>query len=546
MNWHDETITSAVARAARARPSSDALVQHDQRVTYKELIDKAAQLATGMGRMGVRSGDHIAVLYPNNIGVQIVHLASACLGTVYVPLNVMLGPDELSYLLLSADITTLFVGGKYRDTNLIDLLLKAIPELNRCKGSELVLPKFPKLKRIIQIADGPITAPGLIPFESVMKNGATNPLPFVNTASKPENISHLLYTSGSTATPKGVLLTQRGVVGASYLWGEALALTSNDHSLALMPFYHTGGLFISSLPVLLRGGYVCMFEKGAFDAKEALEIIQRERVTVAAGFDPQVQAILEHPDRSQYDLSSLQKLLNFTKSAYDRRTAEGIPLLVGFYALTEGSNPVSAVMPNEKNYAVRRDSNGPALPGVELKIVDSNTGEKLPPGTTGEIAFRGWNRFAGYYKPGPNEVAEKVFDADGFFRTGDLGYLDADGNLYFMGRSKDLIKTGGENVSPLEIENFLTKEFPGIVLAQVVGVPDTKWGETVTAFVEAKPAFNYTAEEIIKKCKAHLSAFKVPKNVVFVKPGKWPTSPTAKIRKNDLRQIAAKALTKPG
>ena len=544
MNWQDETITSTIARAAKEWSGSIALAQKDQRVTYQELIDTATQIATGLSRMGVRGGDHIAVLYPNYIIVQILHLVSACVGAVYVPLNVMLGTDELSYLLSSADITILLVGGKYRGSSLLDVLSRTIPELSQCKGSELNLPKFPKLKKIVKIDKESNTSPGLIPFEDVLNNGATNRLPFVNPTSKPEHVSHLLYTSGSTATPKGVLLTQRGVVGASICWAEALALTSSDRSLALMPFYHTGGLFISSMPFLLHGGYVCMFRDGAFDAKEALEIIQRERITVAAGFDPQVQAILEHPDRSQYDLSSLKKLLNFTGSAYDRRTAEGIPLLVGFYAMTEGTNPICAVMPSETRYSIRRNSCGPALPGVELKIIDPATGDKLPPRITGEIAFRGWNRFAGYYNPGPNETADKVFDGNGFFRTGDLGYLDEDGNLYFLGRRKDMIKTGGENVSPLEIEIFLMKEFPGVVLAQVVGVPDARWGEAVTAFVELKPDAKYTADDIIKKCKEHLTAFKVPKKVIFIESGKWPTSATAKIRKIDLRQIAARALSK--
>jgi fatty-acyl-CoA synthase len=544
MEWYNETIASALDKTVRRNPDAEALVQRDQRVTYQELADRVRQIATGMGRIGITRGKHIGVLHPNDIIVQILHYSSACLGTVYVPVNTMFSPRDLRYILGHADISMLFVGGKYRDRPIAEILIEALPELRQMDGPNLVLPEHPKLRWIVQVDPGKPLSAAFVTMDELEKAGAEKPLPFVNKEIKPEDISHLVYTSGSTAFPKGALLTHRGMVNGAFWWGEALTLSSSDRYLALLPFSHTGGLIVSSMDTLLRGGCLNIVE--SIDPIEVMEIVQREKITGMGAFDAILHRILEHPERSKYDLSSWQKTSSFSGAPYDRRIEAGISHAVCFYALTEASNPVSIVMPDEKRHNIRRNSNGRPLPGVEVRIVSLETEEELPPGIQGEVRFRGWNRLVGYYKPGPDETPEKVFDRDGFFRTGDYGYLDDEGYLYITGRYKDIIKTGGENVSPLEVENFLCDEVPGVVMAQVVGVPDELWEQAVTAFIEVKPGINYTAHDIIKICKEKLTAFKVPKHVFFIGPEDWPMTSTSKIRKNELRNLAIHALASQG
>ena len=540
MDWYNDTIASALDKAIRRNPSAEALVQRDQRVTFRELRHRARKIATGMSRMGVARGEHIGVLHSNDMIVQILHYASACFGTVYVPLNIMFSPRDLRYILGHADITMLFVGGQYRGRPLTEILMEALPELKQMNGPQLVLPDHPKLRRIIQIDHGKPVATGFVTMGELEKAGAEKPLPFVNREVKPEDISHLVYTSGSTAFPKGALLTQRGMAGAGFWWGKAFAISSSDCYLCLLPFYHTGGLTVSSMATLLRGGCVHIVE--SFDPVEIMETVERERITGMGAFDAMLYRILDHPERSRYDLSSWQKTSSFSGAPYDRRIEAGLSHVVCFYSLTEASNPVSIVMPDEKRHNIRRNSNGRPLPGVEVRIVNPDTEEELAPEVRGEVRFRGWNRFAGYYKPGPDEAPKKVFDRDGFFRTGDYGYLDDEGYLYITGRYKDIVKTGGENVSPLEVENFLCDEVAGVITAQVVGVPDEYWGEAVTAFLEVKAGINYTAQDIIKICKEKLTGFKVPKYVFFIGSEGWPLTSTSKIQKNELRSRAIQAL----
>ncbi|MBI3013531.1 MAG: acyl--CoA ligase [Candidatus Tectomicrobia bacterium] len=543
MEWYNETITGAVAKVVEQNPNAEAAVRDDQRVTYEELVNRASRIASGMKQLGITSGEHIAILHPNDIVVQVLHYASNCLGTVCVPINAMLSPRELSHILAHADVKLLFVGGMYKDKPLAEVVLEAIPELRQARGPNLDFSGHPKLKWVVRTEPGDLFHRAFLRLNELEQTGAKNPLPFVNQEAKPESISHLLYTSGSTAFPKGVLLTHRGILGAAFYWGEALGLTSADRCLTLLPYYHTAGLIVQWLDVHLRGGCVHILKRyHPIDFKEVMETVQRERITVMGAFDPLLKRILEHPERSQYDHSSWQKTSSFAGVSYDIRVKAGLSRVVCLYSLTEASNPVTLMMPEEKRYEIRRNSVGRPLPGVEVKIVAPDTEKELPPGVSGEIRFRGWNRMVGYYKPGPEETPDNVFDQEGFFKTGDRGYLDNEGYLYLQGRYKEMIKSGGENIFPLEVENFLCNEVPGIVLAQVVGVSDDRWGEVVTAFVEVAPGMVYTPPDIINICKEKMASFKVPKHVFFMESEDWPMTSTAKVRKDELQRKALRIL----
>lgn len=537
--WYKETITSAMDKVARRNPAARAIVQGDQSLTYEELLRKAAGIASGMRQLGISGGEHVGVFYPNDMVVPILHYACACLGAVCAPINVMVSPRELRHLLSHADITLLFVGRRYKNRHLGEYVLKALPELAQAKGPRLAIRDLPKLKWIVQADGSDPFHDSFLSLNTLEETGAKDRLPFVNRAAHPESISHILYTSGSTAFPKGVLLTHRGVLGGSFYRGRALRLTSKDRCLLLPPLYHTYGLIVHMLCTHLRGGPLYLAENyDPLDPKEVLEIIDRERITVTGAFDIFLQRILDHPKRPQYNLSSWQKSGALTGPSYDLRTRAGIKYLSCSYSLTEGSNAVSLVMPEDRRYDIRRNSHGRPLPGVELKIVNPESGEALPPGVSGEILFRGWNRFVGYYKPAPEEVPEKIFDKDGYFKSGDKGYLDEEGYLHYQGRYKEVIKTGGENVSALEIEIFLRGEVPGIAQAQVVGIADERWGEAVTAFIEFKPGKTLTHQQVLQVCREKLAAFKVPKHLFFMNAEDWPLTSTGKISKDGLRTKA--------
>jgi len=537
MNWYNETITTVIENVAKQNHNLKAIIQGNKSLTYENLLNKASRVATGMRNLGITIGEHIGVLHPNDIVVPVLHHASACLGTVYVPFNVMFSPRELRDLLKHSDISVLFVGGEYKGKHLAEHVLEVLPELSRKKDPKLDLPEHPKLKWIVQVDDKDPFHGSFLSLDELEETGAKDTLPFVNRTPQPESVSHLLYTSGTTAFPKGVLLTHRGVLGGSFYWGEAHRLTDNDRCLSLLPFYHTSGLIVQWLSIHLRGGPIHILEKyHRIDVKEVLETVERERITVMGAFDTLLLQILEHPERGQYDLSSWEKTSSFPGSSYDIRVKAGLKHIVCLYSLTEASNPVSLVMPEDERYDIRRKSVGRPLPGVEVKIVDPESEQVLPPGVSGEILFRGWNRLVGYYKPGPEEVTDKIFDKEGYLKTGDRGYLDNEGYLYFQGKYKDVIKTGGENVSPLEIENILLSELPGIVQAQVVGISDELWGEAVTAFIEIEPIRTFTVEDVLKTCREKLASFKVPKYVFFIKHEDWPMTSTGKIRKEELRR----------
>jgi fatty-acyl-CoA synthase len=349
-------------------------------------------------------------------------------------------------------------------------------------------------------------------------------------AVSPDDVGVIQYTSGSTAFPKGVMLSQNSVVRNAWHFGEALALEPADVYVSPMPFFHVGGLVTAALCCFVHGA--TLVAQGHFDAEAMLRLIASEHATVLGGVETNYLLAMDHPRFKTYDLSSLQKCIVLGTGEFVRRVHDemGIASVCTLYGISEASPNVTIVRVGEPLEVSLRTMGRPQ-PEVEVRIADLASGAALAPGEQGEICVRGWNVMQGYYN-NPQETARAV-DADGWLHTGDLGSLDDGGYLVFAGRIKNVIRVGGENVSAEDVENVLGSH-PKVKLAQVVGVPDARLQEVCVAYVELKDGQVATDDELIDYCRDRLATFKVPRRIRFTDD--WPMTGSGKVQRFKLRE----------
>lgn len=547
INWDGKTIPQALHEAAGKWPENLALVAGQRKMTFRQLYDSARYLAAGLKSIGVKAGDHVVTL----LGIQpewvIAKYAITMIGAVIIPVNITFREGELKFILSQSDARTLITMDSHRGVNYLDLLCNVIPEIKRCNPGELNAEQLPKLKTLVVfnredkeyefahsfhriLADG----------QRILDQGGQTQMDSLAYQGKPDDICYILFTSGSTAFPKGALRKHSSLLGiANCLMVNGLNIRQEDRILGHMPFYHIGGCVYMVLGGLLSGACIYLLE--SFDPKEALRFIQEEQITVFGGFETHFNFLLNHPDFKDYNIKSAKKiLLAAGPEWYDKVAAAGFgsEIIAHHYGFTEGTGVV--VRYDEKDYSTRKYTNGKPFPGVKLKIVNPETGERVPPETGGEICLKGWTLFDGYYNM-PQQTKDSI-DEEGFFHTGDYGWLDEKGNLYYRGRYKMMIKTGGENVSEREVEMFL-EGLPKIKAVQVIGVPDARWGEAVTAIVEPVQSVSLSKEEIIDFCKGKIASFKIPKNVLIAESINWPITPTGKVDKKALQRWAVEKLS---
>jgi fatty-acyl-CoA synthase len=343
-----------------------------------------------------------------------------------------------------------------------------------------------------------------------------------------------MYTSGTTGFPKGVMQTHKVIRGVGDV-ADRLGVTPRDVTLTYLPLYHIFGVVVSALLSPLTGSrHVLM---ASFDPTEALRLIEAERITMIHGFDTHYKDLLEHPTRPSRDLSSLRTGLMGTgmqsSEPIARRAQELMPTTAGFGMTEIGCGATLSYL--DSDFEVRTTMSGWPLPGYELKIIDPVTGVSQPPSEVGEICVRGYQVMRGYYKK-PEETA-KAIDADGWLHTGDIGFLRDDGYLRFLGRYKDMLKVGGENVDPTEVEAFLL-ENPRINHVAVVGMPDLRLAEVPVAFVVREEGAVLSEEDVLGLCRGRLASFKIPRHVHFV--DRFPMTGSGKIQKHLLRDEAAR------
>jgi fatty-acyl-CoA synthase len=505
-------------------PEREAAVGVDGRLTYRAWRDRVRSLARGLHRLGVRRGDRVALLMPNRVEWLVIDFAVTLLGATLVPLSTWSRPRELEYVLNHCDASTLVTVERDRDQDYAAALAEMGP------GSA----RLPALRRVVTV--GAAAAPPFTPYAAVAALGqdvSDAELTTLQGAVSPDDVAYILYTSGTTSTPKGVQIQHRGLIENMWSIGERQHLGPADRMWMGISLFWGFGCENALFAVMTHGGCVVLQEQ--FDAAEALALIERERCTVYYGTPNIALALWEHPDRARRDLSSLRTgaaigsapamQMVMDLGAREICNVYGLTECYGNCCVTDAHDPVE----------VRLHTVGRPLPGMDVRVVDVESRRELPPGAVGEIVIRGYMT-PGYYKDADKNAA--AFDADGFFRSGDFGTYGEDGRLRFRGRMKEMVKTGGINVAPLEVEEVLL-DHPDVEQVYVGGVPDRRREEILAAVVVLKEGREGTAEALRAFCRERLAAFKVPAVFRFAARAELPVTATGKVQKVKLQERLA-------
>ena len=542
-----KTLANLLDEMAARQPEREFIVGGSTRLTYGEARARVRRLAKGLHQLGVQRGDKVALLMDNRAEWLIIDFAVTLLGATLVPISTWSRPRELGYVLSHCDATTFITVDRFLGQDYLAMLAEV---------GEPGSPRLPQLRRVVPVgaaravsagAGGGVSAGAArggstIPFDDLWDLGAVVgdvTLDACQRAVRPDDVAYILYTSGTTSTPKGVQLQHRGLIENPWSIGERQHLGPDDRMWMGISLFWSFGCLNALLAVMTHGG--CLVLQDQFDAGTALELIERERCTVYYGTPNITLALWEHPDRPRRDLSSLRTGAAIGPPPAMQMVMDlGVREICNVYGLTEcygNSHVTDASDPAD----VRLHSVGRPLPGMEIRIVDRDTRHPLRPGEVGEILIRG-HLTPGYYKDPERNAA--AFDAEGFLLSGDLGLVDGDGRLYFRGRIKEMVKTGGINVAPLEVEEVLLGH-ASVEQAYVVGLPDARREEILAAAVVLKDRHAASEEELRAHCKQALAAFKVPAHFRIMARADLPVTATGKVQKFRLQELLAEAFGAP-
>ncbi|MEU8627760.1 FadD3 family acyl-CoA ligase [Streptomyces sp. NPDC048669] len=526
---HPLTIPGALDLAASRHPGRDAVVDGDVRLTWAQLRDRVRAAVKSLIALGTRPGDRIAVWAPNSHRWVVAALAAASAGAVLVPVNTRYKGAEASWLLERGGVRLLFVENGFLGKDYLAML-----GTGRGPGGDgRPVPELPRLERVVTF-DG-TERPGTLPWDGFLRCG--EPLPDTEATDRtaavhPDDPSDLLFTSGTTGRPKGALTTHRQNLTTYRAWSSRTGVTGDDRCLVVNPMFHCFGYKAGVLACLLRGA--TMVIQPVFDVDRVLRAVEAERITVLPGPPTIYTELLDAPGRHRFDLSSLR--LAVTGAAVvpvalvRRMRAELFPEVLTAYGLTETCGTVTVCSADDDAETVARTAGRP-IDGTEVLVADG-VRRPLPAGQDGRILVRGYHVMLGYLDD-PVASAAAV-DADGWLDTGDVGHLDARGNLVITGRSKDMFVVGGFNVYPAEVEQVLAGH-DAVAEAAVVGVPDARLGEVGRAYVTVRPGTGTGPGELVGHCRERLANFKVPREVVVL--GALPRNATGKVDKAALRTI---------
>ena len=529
------TLPDLLDEIAGRDPAHEFIVGGAERLTYAETRTRARQLAKGLHRLGVNRGDKVALLMPNRPEWLLAAFGVTLLGATLVPISTWSRARELAYVLDHSDATTLITVDRFTGQDYLGMLA----ELGG-PGSD----RLPGLRRAVVLGRADGARGGAVrAFDDLWDLGAAVSDAEIDAAQRAvgaDDVAYILYTSGTTSTPKGVQLGHGGLVENMWTIGERQHLTPADRMwMGISLFWSFGGAN-ALLAVMTHGGTLVLQE--SFDAGGALALIERERCTVYYGTPNIALALTEHPDRPCRDLSSLR-----TGAAIGPRPAMQMVMDLGareicnVYGLTECYGNCS-VTDARDSVDTRLATVGAPLPGMDVRIVDRQTRRRLPPGEVGEILVRG-RLTPGYYKDPEKNAA--AFDADGFLVTGDLGFIGDDGYLRFRGRIKEMIKTSGINVAPLEVEEVLLGH-PAVEQAYVVGLPDPRREEILAAVIVLRDGHDVLPDALRTFCKEALAAFKVPQEFRVLRRNELPVTATGKVQKLRLAEMLAKERSPAG
>jgi fatty-acyl-CoA synthase len=529
------TIGRSLDDAARRWADREALVSpsHGVRWTWKELAERVDALAAGFLALGLERGARIGVWSLNRPEWTLTQFAAAKAGLILVTINPAYRLSELEFA-LAIGCTALVTATAFKTSNYMEMLNTLVPELARAQPGDLHAARLPQLRIVIQIG-GP-TRPGAIPFEAVARMGEQSHRSALATLAATlqfEDPVNIQFTSGTTGSPKGVTLTHHNILNNGYFLGRVMWLTEEDRICIPVPLYHCFGMVIGNLASLTSGAAMVYPGEG-FDPLATLQTVEQEKCTTLYGVPTMFIAELDHPDFDKFDLSSLRtgmmagapcpiEVMRRVNQLMNMRE-----VTIG-YGMTETS-PASFQSATDDPLERRVATVGRVHPHVEVKIVDLE-GRVVPRGEPGELCTRGYSVMLGYWDE-PEKTAE-VLDANGWMHTGDIAVIDQEGYCNIVGRIKDMVIRGGENLYPREIEEFLYRH-PKIQDVQIFGVADHRYGEELCAWIRTRSGETLTAEEVRSFCQGQIAHNKIPRYVEFV--DEFPMTVTGKIQKFVMRE----------
>ncbi len=529
-----------LVKSANRHPNRDALVFPESRVTYSQLLDGAMRVARGLLAQGVKRGEHVGLLASNSSDFVQAFFGISLMGAVVVPLNVRHKATELAYIIRNADLVAVLTEeDDNAHVNFADLLCDALPGLaDTPAGVDVTLSQAPMLRRVVLLRGA--SSPGYMDsrtFASAAESVADSHVQALRKHVRLRDTAIIIYTSGTTANPKGCMLSHealsRGPVERAQF---RLACGNNDVHWGAGPLFHIGSL---GPAIGAWGAGITYTTDLYYDAPRALALIKDGKATTIWPWFPAiVLGLMDQPGFDGESLPHVKRIVLIASGALVEKVQARFPdaeILQGC-GMTETAGIFGLSGPDDSPKA-RAHTQGKVYPGLEVRLVDPHTGEESRAGDIGEIWVRGYCVMDGYYKD-PEKTAASL-DAEGWLHTGDLYVGTEDGDLVFSGRLKDMLKVGGENVAVVEVESYLSQH-PAVRIAEVVGKPDPRLDEVPVAFVELHEGADLTEEALIAFCKGRIANYKVPREVHFVAPGAWPMSLT-KIDKRGLRQRLAES-----
>lgn len=516
------TLGGLLEEVAARHPHRPALTFREETLNYFQLRRRTLDCAKALHAQGVRPGDKVGILMGNRTEWVVVNFAIQYLGATMVALNTWYTQRELAYVLEHSDIKLLVASDQFGKYDYAGMLQALQPFAASC----------PLLQKVVMLGDN--RCPGAIAWDRFLATGATvpdEPILALQQRVAPDDVAYLLYTSGSTAHPKGVMLLHRHLVGNMYDIGARMHFTPDEVVFVPLSLFWGMGCMNFLVGPVAHAAHIVLQEQ--FDAIEAMALIQRHRCTVFPGTANIIHAVFAHPERQRFDLSSVRKgtpigapetSLQILRTVMPQGIrCFGLTETHGFSHMHDASDPIDK----------RARTEGRVMPGFEMRIVDPASGAVLGPGQPGEIRLRG-RIMKGYYKN--PEATAATFDDEGWFKTGDVGKLDKEGYLLFMGRYKEMLKTGGINVAPIEVEEVLLKH-PAVREAFVCGLPDPVREQIVGAVLVLHEGMTLTEAEVASHCREQLAAYKVPRRVRFVTMDELPQTASRKVHRLKLHTL---------
>jgi fatty-acyl-CoA synthase len=532
------TLSELLRIQASTRPDQPFAIFPDDCITYGALAQRATRMAKGLIALGVKPGDHVGILIPNHLHFLVAHYAVQMAGARGILFNARFKQVELEYLIPFSDIRILITTDAIDPhVNFADILTACFPALvDATSTAPLALPGAPALERVVLM--GEKRWPAALSEDDVATLGADVEDATLNAARatpQPEDVAVMIFTSGTTAMPKTCMLSHAGLIRGWRIYAGHVRFQPGEKMWGPMPFFHSGGIGLITLMSEVGG---TMLTSPHYDPEVLIQMIRAHRVEhLYPGFHTLSLPLLTHPGYERGAFGFIRSMVNVgplgTQQTLQDLLPEGAPIM-NLFGMSESSGLMFLADPDAPK-ALRHAGAGTPPPGVELRLVNPETGKECAQGERGEIWFRGGGAFLGYYKN--SKATAEAITPEGWVRTGDIGEIDSHGWLYYIGRIKDMLKVGGENVAAAEIESFLSSH-PAVRFVQVIGIPDDRMGEVPVAFIELNPGKSLDLEGVEAFCKGRIASFKIPRQIHMVT--EWPMSAT-KVQKFKLRDLLPKA-----